>query len=146
MTLKSALLTGGLLLAGIGAADAAVVRTDLNLRSGPGTGYGVVSVLPAGAEVDVLGCSGGWCRVAWGSAQGYASASYLGGEPAYAVVPPPVVYGPPVVSFGVGFGPGWRGPGWHRGWHGGWRGGWHGHRGPGWHGHRGPGGHGHRHR
>jgi len=138
MTFKSALLAGGLLIAGIGAANAAVVQTDLNLRSGPGTGYGVVTVLPAGAEVDVLGCSGGWCRVAWGSAQGYASASYLGGEPVYAAVPPPVVYAPPVVGFGVSVGRGWHGHRWHgHRWHGHrWHGGWHGHRGHGWHGHR----------
>jgi uncharacterized protein YraI len=125
MTFKSALLAGGLLLAGAGAANAAIVEGDLNLRSGPGTGYRVIAVMPAGARVDVLGCSGSWCRVAWGSAEGYASASYLGGSgPVYAAVPPPVVVAPPpVVSFGFGWG-GWRHHGWrhhhwrgHHGWH-----------------------------
>jgi len=48
-------------------ANAAVVQSDLNLRGGPGTGYGVVAVMPTGARVEVLGCAGAWCRVAYGS-------------------------------------------------------------------------------
>ena len=44
---------------GIAAAAPAVTETDLNMRSGPGTGYGVVTVIPDGATVDVAGCSGG---------------------------------------------------------------------------------------
>ncbi|HWM81487.1 MAG TPA: SH3 domain-containing protein [Pseudolabrys sp.] len=149
MTFKSALLAGGLLLAGAGAANAAIVQSDLNLRSGPGTAYRVISVMPAGADVDVLGCSGSWCRIAWGAAEGYASASYLAGGPAYAVAPPPVVVAPPLFSFGVGtWDYGWGGNrGWHRyrgwnnyrGWHGGhraWRGGHGGWRGGGHRGHR----------
>jgi len=146
MQLKMLGLAGALLLAGAGMADAAMVRSDLNLRSGPGTGYRVVTVMPAGAEVDVLGCSGSWCRVAWGSAEGYASASYLAGEPAYAVAPPPVVVEPaPLFSFGFStWDYGWGG---HRGWshHRGWNNhrGWHGHH-RAWH--RGGGHRGHHHR
>jgi uncharacterized protein YraI len=106
---------GGLLtLAGIGAANAAVVTGDLNLRSGPGTGYRVIGTMPAGSYVDVLGCSGAWCRVEFGGAVGYASASYLGGGGAYAAAPvyaPPVYSAPyyagPAIGFGFGFGSGW---------------------------------------
>ncbi|HEX5508493.1 MAG TPA: SH3 domain-containing protein [Pseudolabrys sp.] len=126
MSFKSVMLAGTLLLAGAGAANAAVVESDLNLRSGPGTGYGVVAVMPAGARVDVVGCTGSWCRVAYGSAEGYASRNYLGGRgAAYAGAPvyvepplygPPVygydyAYAPPLFGFGFGFG------GWHRGFH-----------------------------
>jgi uncharacterized protein YraI len=107
---------GLLLLAGVGAADAAVVTGDLNLRSGPGTGYRVIDTMPAGSYVDVIGCTGAWCRVEFGGAVGYASASYLGGGGAYAAAPvyvaPPVYSGPyyagPAVGFGFGFGSGWR--------------------------------------
>jgi uncharacterized protein YraI len=102
-------------VAGAGLASAAVVENDLNLRSGPGTGYRVIDVMPAGAYARVLSCGGSWCRVAYGGTIGYASASYLGGGGAYAAAPPPVyVAPPPVVSFGFGFGrPYW---GHHRHW------------------------------
>jgi uncharacterized protein YraI len=110
---RSFALAGVGLLAAAGIASAAVVRNDLNLRSGPGTGYRVIDVMPAGAYARVLGCGGSWCRVAYGGQIGYASASYLGGR-AYAAAPPPVYVAPPVVSFGFGYGrPYW---GHHRYW------------------------------
>ncbi len=101
MTIRKGFLTAALLLgsAGLASAAPATVAGDLNLRAGPGTGYGVVAVMPAGATVNTLGCSGNWCRVSYGGAVGYASASYLdaGGYGAYAAAPPPVFYaGPPV--------------------------------------------------
>jgi uncharacterized protein YraI len=122
---------GGLLMiAGATAANAAVVSGDLNLRSGPGTGYRVIDTMPAGSYVDVLGCTGSWCRVQFGGAVGYASASYLGGGgDSYAAAPvyaePPIYsepyYAGPAFGFGVGFGSrygyGWGG-GWHHRWHG----------------------------
>lgn len=98
-------LAGISLLASAGIASAAVVENDLNLRSGPGTGYRVIDVMPAGAYARVLGCGGSWCRVSFGGRVGYASASYLGGGGAYAAAPGPVyVAPPPAVSFGFGFG------------------------------------------
>ncbi|MDQ2080013.1 SH3 domain-containing protein [Xanthobacteraceae bacterium Astr-EGSB] len=72
------------------AAAPAVVRSDLNLRGGPGTHYAVIGSLPGGATVDVGGCSGNWCTVAYGGQQGYASRSYLDmGVAAGALVPVP---------------------------------------------------------
>lgn len=120
MQLKHLSLAAGLLLASATAAAAApaLVTGDLNLRSGPGTGYGVVDVLPGGSTVNVLGCNGSWCRVAWGGLRGYASSSYLDvGGPVYAAALPPVyVAPPPVFGFGVSVGPRRHG-GWdHRGW------------------------------
>ena len=67
MNCKSLMFGGLLLLAGVGAADAAVVTGDLNLRSGPGTGYRVIDTMPAGSYVDVIGCTGAWCRVRQGA-------------------------------------------------------------------------------
>jgi uncharacterized protein YraI len=121
MTFRALTVAAGALLASAGIASAATVTNDLNLRSGPGTGYGVIDTMPAGAYVDVIGCSGSWCRVNWHGRVGYASASYLGGGRGYYAAPPVYVAPPPVVSFGFGFS---TGPRWHhhrhwghRGWH-----------------------------
>jgi len=120
MNCKSLMFGGLLMLAGASAANAAIVTGDLNLRSGPGTGYRVIDTMPAGTYVDVLGCTGSWCEVAFSGITGYASASYLGGGAAYAAAPPvyvaPPVYSsrvyrapPPAFGFGFGFGPRWYG-------------------------------------
>jgi uncharacterized protein YraI len=131
MNVKSLSLAGGLLLLSAGAAAAApaVVSNDLNLRGGPGTGYRVLNVLPAGSTVDVLGCGRYWCRVSSAEGTGYASSNYLDlGAGAYAEAPPPVyapspVYAsPPLLGFSFGWDNDWDG-GWHRDWDGGWRGG-----------------------
>lgn len=125
MNVKSLSLAGGLLLLSVGAAAAApaVVSDNLNLRSGPGTGYRVLNVLPAGSSVDVLGCGRSWCRVASAEGTGYASSHYLdmgAGADAYAEAPPPAYVQPPLFSFGWNNGDGdWDG-GWHRDWDGGW--------------------------
>ena len=122
MNVKSLSLAGGLLLLSVGAAAAApaVVSDNLNLRSGPGTGYRVLNVLPEGSTVDVLGCGGNWCRVSSAEGTGYASSSYLDmGAGAYAEAPPVYVQ-PPLFSFGWNNGDGdWDG-GWHHDWDGGW--------------------------
>jgi uncharacterized protein YraI len=137
MRLKHFALAAGLLLVSASTAVAATVTGPLNLRRGPGTGFGVITTLPPGAHVDVLECGGSWCRVAWRGIEGFASASYLAGGggtyvyapgPYYAYEPAPYYdYTPgPVLGFGFGFG----GGGWRHGGHG-------------WHG--GHGGHGHHH-
>lgn len=93
MLASAAILLGS---AAIASAAPASVTSDLNMRAGPGTGYGVVTVLPAGAVVDVIGCTGSWCRVSWRGISGYASASYLAsGGPV--VRRAPVIVSPPRV-------------------------------------------------
>ncbi|WP_202911173.1 SH3 domain-containing protein [Ancylobacter sp. TS-1] len=150
--LKSLTLAAGLLIAGaaMNAAAAAVVTSNVNIRSGPGTGYRVIGSLPAGARVNVGRCSGNWCRVAGG----WVSAGFLSGGGTSVVVNPN--YYANDVALGVGafalgaavgstWGPGWGGGGWYGpGWGGGWYGpGWRprpvwgpGWRGPGWRGGR----------
>jgi hypothetical protein len=131
------LLGAGILALSATAAAAvpAVVRSDLNMRSGPGTEYAVVGSLPGGATVDVGSCTGRWCVVAYGSEQGYAARSYL--DLGAAAVPVEPAYGPdygyaepdyyygddyyyggygPGVTFGLGY----YGRGRHHGHH--WRG------------------------
>ncbi len=60
------------------AAGPAIVREELNLRSGPGLGYAVVSVMPAGAAVNVTGDpSEGWFPVRYNELNGWAYAEYI---------------------------------------------------------------------
>lgn len=85
-----------------GVAVAASTTTDLNMRSGPGPEYQVIGVIPSGAPVDVLGCSGSWCQVNYAGRGGFASASYLSGESSAGVVAPGAqIYGP---SYGPAYG------------------------------------------
>jgi uncharacterized protein YraI len=75
--------------------QSATVITSLNARSGPGTGYAVVFVMPAGAQVGVYDCAGsGWCQILYGNRTGWASSRYLqfgggavSGDPDPVVVP-----------------------------------------------------------
>lgn len=114
MQFKHLALATGLLLVSAGAASAApaLVTGDVNLRTGPGTRFPVITVLPGGATVNVLNCGGGWCRIAWRNGSGFASSSYLDVGRGYRAAPPPPAYyaPPPAVTFGFG----WGGPRWHR--------------------------------
>jgi uncharacterized protein YraI len=84
---------------GIGAAEAALVLSNLKVRTGPGPEYPVITVIPGGSNVQVADCAAGWCRVFLATGKrGYVSQEYLdvGGPAAYAV-PPPYRVAPPVV-------------------------------------------------
>ena len=59
------------------AEDLRVTTASLNLRSGPGTSYSILSVMPKGATVSVLSVSGSWARVVYNGITGYASTAYL---------------------------------------------------------------------
>src|SRR5437868_3019556 len=92
MTLRTTLLAAGsalVLSAGIASAAPGVAQNDLNMRSGPGTNYPVVAAIPAGATVDVQGCTGSWCQVNFGGTSGFASANYLstGGDVGFYATP-----------------------------------------------------------
>lgn len=67
---------------------------NVNMRTGPGTQYGVITTIPAGAPIEVFGCQS-WCQVAYAGQQGYVSGSYV--STAYAPAPPPapIVTAPP---------------------------------------------------
>src|SRR4051794_29736848 len=49
----------------------------LNLRSGPGTDYDIVLLMPFDAEVEVLSASGGWYQVSYTGKTGWCSGTYL---------------------------------------------------------------------
>ncbi|MCA0431844.1 MAG: SH3 domain-containing protein [Proteobacteria bacterium] len=55
----------------------AYATTDLNVRSGPGTGYRVIGTLYDGARINVRFCQGSWCAINGPGLRGWASASYL---------------------------------------------------------------------
>lgn len=54
-----------------------VTATGLNVRTGAGTSYRVLGVLPQGARVAVLAASGAWKQVTWRSRTGWVHGSYL---------------------------------------------------------------------
>ena len=59
-------------------ANTATVNARLNLRTGAGTNFPVVTIMPAGATVELLGDSdSGFERVRYGQYEGWAYASYL---------------------------------------------------------------------
>ncbi len=57
----------------------ATTTADLNLRSGPGTGYEVLAVMPVGTRVDAMldEAQGDYVRVRYGQLEGWAAAAYL---------------------------------------------------------------------
>jgi SH3-like domain-containing protein len=57
----------------------AYTANDLNLRTGPGTQFPVVVVMPQGSPVTVDYCvaSEDWCHVLWAGFEGWASTRYL---------------------------------------------------------------------
>lgn len=134
--LKAA-IAGAVMLATAGAAFAApgVATGNVNVRSGPGTGYAVVDVLRRGERVDVEYCRGNWCFVEKRGPDGWVSANYLrtgrghsgGGYSAgpgfsfefnFGNAPPPRPQHPRPPRPG------------HGGWDNDWNGGWNGHNGP----------------
>jgi len=115
------LIAGLALLAGLAGASVAEARNvtptaNLNVRSGPGTSYSVLGVLPVGSNVYVGACTDGWCSVKLGGLAGWSNASYLEAH----IRPPVVIVRPPVIIHPPHFRP----PGWHKpphnkppGWH-----------------------------
>jgi len=80
------LLLGALLAASLGptggraqeGGDWMVAREAVNLRAGPTADAGVLTVLPAGARLEVLGdASGDWLPVRYAGQSGYAARTYL---------------------------------------------------------------------
>jgi uncharacterized protein YraI len=86
-TLLAALFVAG--SAGAAAAVPATVETDLNIRSGPSTGYAVLDTMPGGAVIDVVACYQGWCEVLWDGLDGFANRAYLDIGPRVTLIPPP---------------------------------------------------------
>lgn len=52
-------------------------KYNLNMRTGPGTGYAKILTIPAGGKVQVVGSSGGWDKIVYNGYVGWASSDYL---------------------------------------------------------------------
>lgn len=78
MRLTTVIAATGLCLAGVTSAWAAsgMAKGNVNLRTGPGTGYARLVTIPAGARVQVLRCPR-WCEVVYAGRRGWASAGYI---------------------------------------------------------------------
>lgn len=73
---------------------------DLNFRSGAGTDYQVITVIPYCAKFDYWGCSYGWCHASYNGYDGYLSEKYIRHSPCQSYsqpsyTPPPQHYNPP---------------------------------------------------
>ena len=83
------------------------VTSNVNVRSGPGTNYGVVDTVRSGAQVDVQQCQGGFCFIAKPGPDGWISSNYLstGGGRAPVAQQPGIqlnIPGGPSISIGNG--------------------------------------------
>jgi uncharacterized protein YraI len=113
MRFVTSALIGAAMLAGsaLSAEAAALALNDINLRTGPGTAYPVIAVIPGGSNVDVYDCGAGWCTVAWFGRTGYVNQAYLeSGGPRVAAPPPPpppVYVEPAPVVVAPYYGPYW---------------------------------------
>ncbi len=97
-TMIAAALAAATVFGAASAAQAATsyATTNVNVRSGPGTSYGVVGVLSAGSRVHVNYCNGSWCSIEQGPVHGWASSSYLeSAAPSVVIRPPPIIINPP---------------------------------------------------
>lgn len=71
----------------------------LNLRTGPGVGYGVLLTMPWGSEVVLSGDEqDGFVGVGYGDAHGWASAQFLSSTPVEAAVEEPAAVEPAAVA------------------------------------------------
>ncbi|MDE6019568.1 MAG: SH3 domain-containing protein [Ruminococcus sp.] len=60
-----------------GAGTYTVIASSLNMRSGPGTDYSIVTTIKSGSSVTVTSTGGGWAVVSYGGYEGYCSMEYL---------------------------------------------------------------------
>lgn len=99
---SAAVIAGALALSTAAMAAPGFATGNVNMRDGPGTQFGVITTILAGAPLEVFGCQS-WCQVAYAGRQGYVSGSYVssgGGyvQPAprayYRAAPPPRYFTP----------------------------------------------------
>ena len=96
MFLRSLALAGAAIVAAV-PAYAAYTTGIVNIRTGPGTNYPVITAAAAGAHVSLGNCVGSWCRVNYGGVQGWMSSLYIAGNGPRYVERAPTIYddGPP---------------------------------------------------
>lgn len=60
-----------------------VSASNLNVRSGKGTNYGIRGVLPNGTKVEILQNTGEWSKIRYGNLEGYVARKYLSSNKIY---------------------------------------------------------------
>ncbi|CAN7540843.1 SH3 domain-containing protein [Rhizobium sp. LjRoot98] len=60
-------------------ADPAVLTANVNFRTGPGTGFSAMRIIPQGEEVDIKECDSqaSWCAVSYSGENGFVAGKYL---------------------------------------------------------------------
>ncbi|HHW25514.1 MAG TPA: SH3 domain-containing protein [Bacillota bacterium] len=53
-------------------------QTGLNVRTGPGLTYSIITSLPKGTRFEILSESGEWTKISYGNITGYVHSSYVG--------------------------------------------------------------------
>lgn len=61
----------------VSAGTAAETTANVNLRKGPGTGYGVIKVLADGTDCTALAVDGSWTKVRCGGSTGWLYSEYI---------------------------------------------------------------------
>jgi uncharacterized protein YraI len=86
ITLRSLLIVGVLALAyalpSSATAEPGYATGNVNLRTGPGSSYHKILVVPAGARLNVFRCSS-WCRVNYRGHRGWVFAKYVAAGRSY---------------------------------------------------------------
>ena len=70
-------LTAALWAAQVASKGKVNVAVGLNLRKGPGTQHEILTTMPNGTEVPILGVEGRWYKVTYQSYTGYCYAAYV---------------------------------------------------------------------
>jgi len=99
-----AILAVALAAPGLASAATSIATGDVNLRTGPGTQYRKIVVVPAGARLRVYGCTS-WCSVKYRNYRGWVSARYVAVGGFYR--PPAPLFRPPPPLFGFYVRPWW---------------------------------------
>jgi len=76
LTLAAAAFVAALAIPAVASAAPGYTTGSVHLRSGPGTTYQRLTTLPAGAQIDIGGCSS-WCQVSWRGYHGWIASSYV---------------------------------------------------------------------
>jgi uncharacterized protein YraI len=96
-------LFAGLVLPAAAQAANGITTGNVNMRTGPSTGYPVIVTIPYRARVTIYGCVRAfrWCDVRWAGWRGWVSSRYLSstgyyGRPAHVWGP---IIGVPIIRF-----------------------------------------------
>ncbi len=93
MTVRLWVTIGALFILSTPMAAAAPATTQYGTRlyDGPGYRFDVIRTIPGGQDVDVIGCSRGWCDVLWYDYEGFVregSLDFYDREPPFIEFPP----------------------------------------------------------